>query len=99
MITDIHLQHFRSYNDESFELSPNVNIVVGPNASGKTNLLEAILVASKCSSYRARDLDMIEFNQDWARIEANYDNLNRVVKLQKNDLDKVDKSFEINTNK
>jgi DNA replication and repair protein RecF len=99
MITDIHLQHFRSYTDASFELSPNVNIVVGPNASGKTNLLEAILISSKGSSYRAKDIDLVEFNNEWARIEANYNNLNRIVKLQKNNFDKIDKSYEINTNK
>ncbi|PIZ62412.1 DNA replication/repair protein RecF, partial [Candidatus Saccharibacteria bacterium CG_4_10_14_0_2_um_filter_52_9] len=40
MITDLRLQNFRSYKDSSFELSPGVNIIVGPNASGKTNLLE-----------------------------------------------------------
>ena len=47
MITDLRLQHFRSYSDDSFELSPGVNIVVGPNASGKTNLLEAVLVLAR----------------------------------------------------
>ena len=41
MITDIHLENFRSYINESFEFTPGINIVVGPNASGKTNLLEA----------------------------------------------------------
>ena len=43
-ITDIRLQNFRSYKDETFEFENGVNIIVGPNASGKTNLLEAIQV-------------------------------------------------------
>ncbi len=68
MITDIHLQNFRSYTDESFELSPGVNIIVGPNASGKTNLLEAILVSSKGRSYRASDAELVQFNKPSARI-------------------------------
>jgi len=99
MITDIHLQSFRSYEDDSFEFSPNVNIIVGPNASGKTNLLESILVVSRGSSYRAKDIDLITTNKPWSRIEANYETINRVVKLSKNPLGKVDKSYEINTNK
>jgi DNA replication and repair protein RecF len=44
MIADIQLQNFRSYKNDSFEFSSGVNIIVGPNASGKTNLLEAVLV-------------------------------------------------------
>jgi DNA replication and repair protein RecF len=70
MITDLRLQHFRSYSDDSFELSPGVNIVVGPNASGKTNLLEAILVLARGSSYRAKDVELVQFNQPWARVDA-----------------------------
>ena len=63
MIADIRLKNFRSYKDESFEFSPGVNIIVGPNASGKTNLLEALLVISKGSSYRARDNELIKYRQ------------------------------------
>ena len=35
MIADLRLQNFRSYTDDLFEFEPGVNIVVGPNASGK----------------------------------------------------------------
>jgi DNA replication and repair protein RecF len=98
MITDIHLQNFRSYKDDSFELSPNVNIIVGPNASGKTNLLESILVLARGKSYRARDIDLISFNKEWARIETNLEGNSRIVKLEKTANDKVNKSYEINSN-
>jgi DNA replication and repair protein RecF len=70
MITDLRLQHFRSYKDESFELSSGVNIIVGPNASGKTNLLEAVLVLARGNSYRAKDAELIRFEQPWARLDA-----------------------------
>ncbi len=69
MISDIRMQHFRSYSDETFEFAPGVNIIVGANASGKTNLLEAILVVSRGSSYRAKDTELIQYDQDWARID------------------------------
>jgi DNA replication and repair protein RecF len=70
MITDLRLQNFRSYADASFELSPGVNIIVGPNASGKTNLLEAVLVLARGNSYRARDTDLISFGKPWARLDS-----------------------------
>lgn len=81
MIQSIRLQHFRSYSDDSFELDPGVNIIVGPNASGKTNLLEALLVVARGSSYRVRDMDLIEHNQPWARLDTLVDGMDRTVKI------------------
>jgi DNA replication and repair protein RecF len=69
-LTDIRLQNFRSYADDSFELSPGVNIIVGPNASGKTNLLEAILVLARGGSYRAKDAELVRFGSPWARLDT-----------------------------
>jgi DNA replication and repair protein RecF len=92
MISDIRLQHFRSYNDAFFELDPSVNIIVGANASGKTNLLEAVLVTAHGASYRAKDAELLQFGQDWARIDAHTPTETRVVKLQT--IPTFSKSFE-----
>jgi DNA replication and repair protein RecF len=81
MVQSIRLQQFRSYKDDSFEFSPGVNIIVGPNASGKTNLLEAILVMSRGNSYRAKDHELVMFNKPWARLDASVDDYQRTVKL------------------
>lgn len=81
MIRDLRLQNFRSYTDETFEFGPTVNIVVGPNASGKTNLLEAILTLAKGSSYRAGVRELVAFDQPWARLEANLDSERRILKI------------------
>lgn len=70
MIADLRLQHFRSYADASFEFGEGVNIIVGPNGSGKTNLLEAILVAARGSSYRVADADLLQFDAEWFRLDA-----------------------------
>ncbi len=94
-ITDLRMQHFRSYKDAAFEISPGVNIVVGPNASGKTNLLEAVLMLSRGGSYRAKDADLMAFGQDWARLDADLQDGKRVVKLQAAGEEKVQKTFEI----
>src|ERR1700683_2138587 len=93
MIQSIRLQQFRSYTDDSFEFSPSVNIVVGANASGKTNLLEAMLVMALGSSYRVHDADLIEFNKDWARLDGVVDDYPRTVKIV-NEL-KPEKTYEL----
>ena len=82
MIADIRLKNFRSYKDESFEFSEGVNIIVGPNASGKTNLLEALLVVSKGGSYRAKDSELIKYDKPWARLDSRLtNNTIRTVKI------------------
>jgi DNA replication and repair protein RecF len=93
MLTDLRLQHFRSYTDASFEIAPGVNIIVGPNASGKTNLLEAVLMVARGSSYRAKDGELIQHGKDWARLDANLPEGRRAVKLMQNDT--ISKTFEI----
>jgi DNA replication and repair protein RecF len=96
MISDIRLQHFRSYSDDLFEFSPGVNIIVGSNASGKTNLLEAVLVSAQGGSFRVKDGELIAYEQDWARIDAHNDGQPRTIKLQRpNMAEKTEKTYEI----
>jgi DNA replication and repair protein RecF len=95
MINNIRLQNFRSYADASFEFDPGVNIIVGPNASGKTNILEAVLVLSTGSSYRARDAELIRYDAPWTRLDADTPNGARVVKFQPGNGLKGLKSFEV----
>ncbi len=96
MITTIRLQQFRSYRDASFEISPGVNIVVGPNASGKTNLLEAVLLLARGGSYRAKDGQLVQFDASWARLDADLPSHHRTVKIAGED---AVKTFEIDGQK
>jgi len=84
MISDLRLQQFRSYADASFEFGEGVNIIVGPNGSGKTNLLEAILIMALGTSYRVSDADLVQFDHDWFRLDAHLEpgDKTRTVKLQ-----------------
>jgi DNA replication and repair protein RecF len=94
-IASIRLQHFRSYSDDSFEFENGVNIIVGPNASGKTNLLEGVLVLARGSSYRVKDNELVQFSKPWARVDGFFDKQNRVVRIKQND-EAYEKTFEIN---
>lgn len=95
MITNLRLQHFRSYSDASFILGEGVNIIVGPNASGKTNLLEAVLLVARGNSYRAADAELVQFDAPWARLDAQTAAGDRVVKMQAVPAGKYLKSFEM----
>ncbi len=83
MITNIRLQNFRSYLDNSFEFSNGVNIIVGPNATGKTNLIEAIYLVARNNSFRVKDIDLITFDADWSRVDSYISDTERTVKLVK----------------
>jgi DNA replication and repair protein RecF len=93
MLTSIKLQHFRSYDNAEFKFSPGVNIIVGPNAIGKTNLLEAILVACRGSSYRVKDAELVAYGQEWARLDAETSEGLRTIKLVQSPL--PDKTYGI----
>lgn len=76
------LKQFRSYDDFAVEFSPQVNIIVGPNGSGKTNLLEALYVLSQGSSFRVGDKDLVQHDQQWFRLEGVYDDQQRVLLVE-----------------
>jgi DNA replication and repair protein RecF len=63
------LQNFRNYKQAEFSFSDKMNLIVGPNAIGKTNLLEAIFLLSIGKSFRAeRDDQMIRFGESVGRV-------------------------------
>ena len=65
------LTGFRSYPALDVEFPPGPQVVVGQNAAGKTNLLEALLVLSLGHSHRtATDLELIAWDAEFARLEA-----------------------------
>lgn len=64
------LKDFRNYKGRKIDLDEGVTVVLGPNASGKTNLLEAIRLVSSGESFRASRIEeMIRFDQDWGKVD------------------------------
>ena len=56
------LEYFRNYLSCQVDLHPGMNIIIGDNAQGKTNLLEAVGYLSTAKSHRARfDKEMLMF--------------------------------------
>ncbi len=52
-------ERFRCLADVELELDPGVNLFIGPNASGKTSLLEAAFFLSRGRSFRSRRRDAL----------------------------------------
>ncbi len=70
-VDSICLDFFRNYVHLETEFHPRVNVIVGENAQGKTNLLEAIAYLSSASSHRARyDKELIQHKMDSAFITS-----------------------------
>ena len=70
-LTDIYLRSFRNYDEVTVDFEPGVNLIVGDNAQGKTNLLEAISYLGSGKSFRAQKTsEMIRFGADFAEIQG-----------------------------
>ena len=65
------LRHFRNYSGVETTFHPACDILVGPNAQGKTNLLEALVCLSGMKPPRVRaDRDLIQFDAENASVRA-----------------------------
>ena len=71
-LKDLKLKNFRNYNEAYLEFSKGINIFIGDNGSGKTNILEAIYVLSLTKSARfGTDNDLIKLSENNLIIEGN----------------------------
>ena len=65
------MKNYRNSENFSLEINSHKVLVVGKNAQGKTNLLEAILYLSCLDSYRiSKDTELIKWGADFANIKA-----------------------------
>lgn len=64
------IKNFRNYEEQVISLSEGLNVFVGKNASGKTNLLESLCLSSLGKSPRTtKDKDLIKWGENSARIK------------------------------
>jgi len=64
-IREVKLINFRNYAAEVILFSPGINLIVGSNGEGKTNLLESIFLLATTRSYRqAQERDMVALGSD-----------------------------------
>ena len=70
-INSIVLENFRNYKNLELDLDPSRNIIVGENAQGKTNLIEAIYLTAFAKSFRTpNSAELIMFGEDSGRVST-----------------------------
>ena len=70
-LNHIRLENFRNYQNLSLDFDPGVNLIVGDNAQGKTNLLEAVSFLGSGKSFRTqKNGELVRLNSDFADIEG-----------------------------
>ena len=83
--TSLSLKNFRSYRDYTVDLGVGVNIIVGPNGSGKTNLLEGLFVLARGKSFRVSDAELLRHGTKVARVAGVVDGRRRQLSLRLGD--------------
>lgn len=70
-IAELTVDNFRNHTHTTLQLDPGVNVLVGPNGQGKTNLLEAIYLSCVGRGWRtSRDNEMVQFGKDNALVQV-----------------------------
>ena len=71
------MRNFRNYQEAKISFNPQLNLILGDNAQGKTNLLEAIAYLSLGSSFREQGDDKLrKQGEEFFFLRAEYSNKN-----------------------
>ena len=96
-ITDLTLENFRNYRSEVFSFGEGVNVIVGENAQGKTNCVEAVfLLATGYSPRLKKDKQVILYGEKKATARATADSVGGKVTVELSYYDQGDKKILIN---
>ena len=101
-INYVELRDFRNYSYEKFTLSSNINILLGNNAQGKTNLLESIYFSCIGKSFKTKnEKELVKNNCKNSRILIDFEknNGNNKIQIEFKDNQKFIKLNEINITK
>ena len=70
-ISSLTVDNFRNHTHSTLQLVDGINVLVGPNAQGKTNLLEAIYLSCVGRGWRTvRDHEMVQFGKESALVNV-----------------------------
>ncbi|KGX93670.1 recombinase F [Pontibacillus halophilus JSM 076056 = DSM 19796] len=82
-IDELALRHYRNYEELHLTFDDRVNVIIGENAQGKTNLMEAIYVLAFSKSHRTpRDKELIKWDEEYAKIKGAVHKRNRRLPME-----------------
>ena len=73
LIRSIQLRNYRNYDNLALDFAPDINVFLGANAQGKTNIIEAVYYASLGRSHRThQDQELIRWEQPAASVHLRF---------------------------
>ncbi|WP_017185399.1 DNA replication/repair protein RecF [Alkalibacillus haloalkaliphilus] len=82
-IKEISVENYRNYDELSLQFDNQINVIIGENAQGKTNLMEAIYVLAFTKSHRtSKDKELIKWDSNYAKIKGDVFKRNRSFPLE-----------------
>ncbi|GAB3797752.1 DNA replication/repair protein RecF [Virgibacillus kimchii] len=70
-IEQLSLKNYRNYEKLDISFDDKINVIIGENAQGKTNLMEAIYLLAFTKSHRtSREKELIHWEKEYAKIEG-----------------------------
>lgn len=70
-ISKLQLKNYRNYEALELYFDQNINVIIGENAQGKTNILEALYLLAFTKSFRtSNDKELIKFDAEFAKVTA-----------------------------
>lgn len=82
-LQSIALTNYRNYEQADVTFDRNVNLLLGENAQGKTNMMEAIYTLAMTKGHRTlKDKELIRWNEKYARIEGTVEKKSGTVTLE-----------------
>lgn len=95
-ISEIQLKNYRNYEKLELSFEDKVNVIIGENAQGKTNLMEAIYVLAMAKSHRtSNDRELIRWDEDFGQIKGKLQKRNSSLSLELN-ISKKGKKAKLN---
>ena len=82
-LKNLSIKQFRNYHNTDIDFNPKLNVFVGRNAQGKTNLLESIYFLSLTRSHRTNsDKNLIQFEEEHLKVSGILQKRNTTVPLE-----------------
>jgi DNA replication and repair protein RecF len=96
-ITRLELTDFRNYKRFTLEPSPSLTVLVGPNAAGKTNAIEAIQLVTAARSFRRPEFtDLVRVGSAEARVALRAEDGPRLLETELRVTDEGKRSYSVN---
>lgn len=97
-IKSIELRNFRNYDNQLINFGKNINVLIGKNAQGKTNILEGVFMCAIGKSPRtAKDKELIKWRSSFAKVTLELVRDNSQKKIEVFIFEDQNKTIKINS--